>query len=64
MTSERHRAPAQFFSIQEVADALRVSTRTVRRWIKKWSLAAHRIGAVLRISEADLKSFLACHRGS
>ena len=52
----------RFFTIAEVAERLNVSTRTVRRWIKAEDLIAHRIGGVLRISESDLRAFLAIHR--
>ena len=31
----------KFFTIAEVAECLRVSTRTVRRWIKAGDLIAH-----------------------
>jgi excisionase family DNA binding protein len=55
--SERH-----FLSIADVANFLQVSTRTVRRWIEKKRLVAHRIDGVVRISEADFRSFLAAHR--
>ena len=45
-------------TISEVAEVCRVSTRTVRRWIKRGELAAHRLGRQLRISEKDLRAFL------
>jgi excisionase family DNA binding protein len=53
----------RFFTIGEVAERLRVATRTVRRWIEAGDLVAHRIGGVLRIAESDLRAFLALHRG-
>ena len=40
----RHRDnQLKFFTIAEVAERLRVSTRTVRRWIKAGDLIAHRV---------------------
>ena len=45
-------------TISEVAEVCRVSTRTVRRWIKRGEMAAHRLGRQVRISEKDLKIFL------
>ena len=51
-----------FFTIAEVAERLRVVTRTVHRWIKSGDLVAHRRGRVVRIAESDLKAFLARHR--
>ena len=41
---------------------LGVSTRTVRRWIKRGDLVAHHFGTAVRIAEADLKAFIARHR--
>ncbi len=54
--------PSQFFTIGEVAEMLRVSTRTVRRWIDRGQLVAHAFGGVVRIAEPDLRAFLAVHR--
>jgi excisionase family DNA binding protein len=52
----------EFFTVVEVAERLRVSTRTIRRWIDCGQLVAHRPGGVVRISENDLCAFLALHR--
>ena len=58
------RAPAQkFFTIDQVADALNVSGRTVRRWIKDGKLVAHRFGVAVRIGADDFAAFVAHHRG-
>jgi excisionase family DNA binding protein len=54
----------RFFTISDVAESLRVSIRTVRRWIDAGELTAHRFNGVLRISDADLHAFLARHRAS
>jgi excisionase family DNA binding protein len=51
-----------FFTVAEVAGQLNVCTRTVRRWIKGEALPAHRLGRLVRISQADLAAFLAIHR--
>ena len=59
----RHRDnQIKFFTIAEVAERLRVSTRTVRRWIMAGDLVAHRPGGLVRIAESDLRAFLAAHR--
>ena len=47
-----------FFTIAEVAERVNVATRTVRRWIEKKLLVAHRINGLVRISEADFPSVL------
>ena len=55
--------PTRFFAITEVAEMVGVSTRSVRRWIKRDELAAHRFGASVRIAESDLRAFFSHHRG-
>ena len=45
-------------TVSEVAEVCRVSDRTVRRWIERGELAAHRLGRQVRISEKDMKMFL------
>ena len=52
----------QFFTIAEVAEMLRVCTRTVRRWIAAGKLVTHRFDSAVRIAEPDLRAFLALHR--
>jgi excisionase family DNA binding protein len=52
----------QFFTVRAVAEQLDISSRTVHRWIKNNELAVHRLGGSVRISEADLKHYLAAHR--
>jgi hypothetical protein len=34
----------------------------VRRWIDAGDLVVHRVGAIVRIAEPDLRAFLALHR--
>ena len=62
MRSSILRGPIRFFTVAEVADAVEVSVRTVRRWIKSGDLVAHHFGTAVRIAESDLKAFLAQHR--
>lgn len=47
----------KLFTIEEVAKILRVSTRSVTRYIETGKLKASKIG-VWRIKESDLKTFL------
>ena len=54
----------RFYAIKTVADTLDISQRTVRRWIANGDLTVHRVNGVIRIAEADLRSFLARHRES
>jgi excisionase family DNA binding protein len=59
----RHRDDQiKFFTIAEVAARLRVSIRTIRRWIESGDLIAHRRGGIVRVAESDLRAFLAMHR--
>lgn len=60
------KAPAapRFFTIAQVAEALNVHIRTVRRWIKSRVLPVHRIGGVVRIAEADFAAFLVVRRNA
>ena len=50
-------------SVEEVAPVLGVSTKTVRRLIDRGDLLAHRVGRCIRVSDADLRSYLASTRG-
>jgi excisionase family DNA binding protein len=52
----------KFFTIAEVAERVHVNPRTIRRWIVAGDLVVHRVGNVVRISESDLRAFLALHR--
>ncbi|MFA5098743.1 MAG: helix-turn-helix domain-containing protein [Candidatus Paceibacterota bacterium] len=47
----------KLFTIEEVAEILRVSTRSVTRYIETGKLKASKIG-VWRIKEVDLNAFL------
>jgi excisionase family DNA binding protein len=61
-TAHGRRQQIRFFTIAEVAEMLRVATRTVRRWIDDGKLVAHRLGRSVRIADSDLHAFLAIHR--
>ena len=52
----------RFFTIEQIAELMEVSTRTVRRWIEKKLLVAHYIDRLVGISEADFQAFLVTHR--
>jgi excisionase family DNA binding protein len=52
----------QFVTVRAVAEQLDISSRTVHRWIKNNELAVHRVGRSVRISEVDLKHYLAARR--
>jgi len=47
-----------FHSVTETAKLLKVSPRTVRRWIQKGDLMVHRFGRQIRITDSDLVTFI------
>ena len=49
---------SRLMSIEELADRLGVSQRTVRRLIKQGQITIHRIGRAIRISERDYQIYL------
>jgi excisionase family DNA binding protein len=51
-------------TIDQTAEHLQVSTKTLRRWIDAGDLVAHRIGRQLRISASDLQTFIQARRDS
>jgi excisionase family DNA binding protein len=54
----------KFHTVDQIAEALEISTRTVRRWIDSGQLVAHRFDRVVRIAESDVQTFLTAHRGA
>ena len=53
-----------FYSVTETAKLLKVSPRTVRRWIEKGDLTIHRLGRQIRITDTDLVTFIRQRRDS
>jgi len=54
--------PSRLLTIKDASEVLRVSTKTVRRWIDTGDLIAHRIGRQWRISRGDLETFIRMRR--
>jgi excisionase family DNA binding protein len=52
------KAPPKFLTVGEVANALGVSTATIRRLIRGDELKAHKFGRVVRISCSDLDAYV------
>lgn len=50
--------PVTLMKLDDAANFLRVSTRTVTRLIQAGELAAHKIGRQWRISRVDLQAYL------
>jgi excisionase family DNA binding protein len=64
MGSRTHEATngTRLYSVRTVANLLDVSQDTVRRLIERQELAVIRIGSAVRITAADLESFIERHR--
>jgi len=56
MTTQTH--SSTLMTIPEVARYLRVSEKTIRRWIKEGTLTAYRLGRQWRINPKDLELLL------
>ena len=52
----------RYATLPEVAERLKVSRRTVYRWIKNGDLKAYQFGREYRITESALKQFLEAHQ--
>ena len=48
----------EFYLVEELADALRVSKMTIYRYIKAGKVKAYKIGKEFRIDKREFKSFL------
>ena len=48
----------KFYTIPQTAKALRVSSQTIRAWIKQGKITSQRIGRPILITERNLKEFL------
>jgi excisionase family DNA binding protein len=48
----------KFYTIPETAKALRVTSQTIRTWIKQGKIKSQRIGRPILITERNLKEFL------
>jgi excisionase family DNA binding protein len=61
-TGFRARPLAKLRTINEAAELLNISPRTVRRFIESGALPVHRFGRLVRIADADLAVLLAASR--
>lgn len=51
-----------FMTVDEVADLLKISANTVRRWISDNEMPAYKVGRGWRIAARDLSHWLVAHR--
>jgi excisionase family DNA binding protein len=52
----------KFYTIQEIADILKVDYMTVYRWIRAGKLEAYQVQRQYRIREADFKKFMKANK--
>jgi excisionase family DNA binding protein len=55
----------EYYTLEEVADRLKVSRRTVNRWIEEGELTAIKFApgrGHVRVADSDLKDFIERHR--
>jgi excisionase family DNA binding protein len=63
VTEDRKSRPKRrMLTMNQVAEADQVSTRTVRRWLASGKLPYHELGGLIRIGEDDHEVFLAQRR--
>jgi excisionase family DNA binding protein len=55
--TDKPKSPTKFYTIEQIADCVQASTRTVQRWIAEERLIAHRINGLVRVSDANLRKF-------
>jgi len=60
--SKKSSGTLKFFTINDVAEVLSLSPRSVRRLTADGRLPVHRFGGAVRIAEADLRAYIATHR--
>lgn len=48
----------QFYTLQEVAEMLKISYMTVFRWVREEKIKAHKIGKQYRIKKNQLEIFI------
>ncbi len=47
-----------YYTLDEIAQRLKVSYRTVYRWVQAKELSAYKLGTEWRVAESDLQEFL------
>lgn len=49
-----------YYTIQEVSNLFKISTKTIRRWIDKGDLPIIKIGRAIRISQDEVDKIKTC----
>ncbi len=58
MSTTKEEPKPQYLSLQEMAKQLKVSERTIIRWVRSGELRAFRLGHVTRVTKEDFEKFL------
>jgi putative molybdopterin biosynthesis protein len=58
--NNQEKTATQFYTIDEIAELLKISYLTVFRWVKAGKLTAYKVGKQYRIDVQDLNKFLEC----
>jgi len=56
--NDQEKTATQFYTIDEIAELLKISYLTVFRWVKAGKLTAYKVGKQYRIETNDLNNFL------
>ncbi len=56
--NNQEKTATQFYTIDEIAELLKISYLTVFRWVKAGKLTAYKVGKQYRIDVQDLNNFL------
>jgi len=51
----------QFYTAKELANLLKISTKTIDRMVERGDLRAYRVGRVRRFWRSDIKKYLKAH---
>ncbi len=57
-----HVVEETYYTLQEIADRLKVSYRTVYRWVRAEKLTAYKFGQDWRVKDSDLRAFIESHK--
>lgn len=50
--------PAEYLTVEQIAQELGLSEETVLRWIRRRDLKAYRLGKTYRVTKKDYQEFL------
>ena len=54
----RYHKPMEYLTPAEIAERLKVTRRTVYKWIDEGKLQAYKVGVNVRIKREDLEAFI------